>query len=145
MNNIIKSSYIFFNIFIIFFLYSCGGGGSSGVEEAQNNLVSINLTGLKSPSYSYENQTINISSNISECRFRAALKDEVFHQLHHVNTEDNKKFTFRNPISLKSTENFQVNISTISNESCPEAEKTFNLQVDKYPVSYTHLTLPTKA
>ena len=119
MNNMSKSSDIFSNIFIIFFLYSCGGGGTSGVEEVQNNLVSINLTGLKSPSYSYENQTINISSNISECRFRAALKDEVFHQLHHVNTEDNKKFTFRNPISLKSTENFQVNISTISNESCP--------------------------
>ena len=102
----------------------------------QNNLVSINLTGLKSPSYSYENQTINISSNISECRFRVALKDEVFHKLHHVNTEDNKKFIFRNPISLISTENFQVNISTISNESCPEAERTFNLQVDKYPTQY---------
>ena len=86
MNNMIKSSDIFFNIFIIFFLYSCGGGGSSGIEEAQNNLVSINLTGLKSPSYSYENQTINISSNISECSFRVALKDEVFHKLHHVNT-----------------------------------------------------------
>ena len=136
MNNMIKSSDIFFNIFIIFFLYSCGGGGSSGVEEAQNNLVSINLTGLKSPSYSYENQTINISSNISECRFRAALKDEVFHQLHHVNSEDNKKFIFKNPISLISTENFQLNISTISNESCPEAERTFNLQVDKYPTQY---------
>ena len=61
MNNMIKSSSIFSNIFIIIFLYSCGGGGSSGVEEVQNNLVSINLTGLKSPSYSYENQTINIS------------------------------------------------------------------------------------
>ena len=95
MNYMIKSSDIFSNIFIIFFLYSCGGGGSSDIEDLQNNLVSINLTGLKSPSYSYENQTINISSNIIECRFRATLKDEVFHQLHHVNTEDNKKFTFR--------------------------------------------------
>ena len=77
MNNMIKSSDIFFNIFIIFFLYSCGGGGSSGVEEAQNNLVSINLTGLKSPSYSYENQTINISSNISECRFILKMKSFI--------------------------------------------------------------------
>ena len=94
MNNMIKSSSIFSNIFIIIFLYSCGGGGSSGVEEVQDNLVSINLTGLKSPSYSYENQTINISSNISECSFRVTLKDEVFHKLHHINTEDNKNFIF---------------------------------------------------
>ena len=60
MNKVIKSFSIFSNIFIIFFLYSCGGGGSSGEEEVQDNLVLINLTGLKSPSYSYENQTINI-------------------------------------------------------------------------------------
>ena len=76
MNNMIKSSDIFFNIFIIFFLYSCGGGGSSGIEEAQNNLVSINLTGLKSPSYSYDNQTINISSNVPECEFILSLDNE---------------------------------------------------------------------
>ena len=83
----IKSSDIFSNIFILFFLYSCGGGGSSDIEDFQNNLVSINLTGLKSPSYSYENQTINISSNISECSFRVALKDEVFHKLHPLKEE----------------------------------------------------------
>ena len=96
------------------------GGGSSTVQELQNNPVSISLTGLKSPSYSYENQTIDISSNISECSFEVALKDEVFQKLHHIKTEDNKKFIFRNPISLDTTENFQVNISTISNESCPD-------------------------
>jgi len=136
MNRTNNKSSIFSYISIMLILYSCGGGGSSSVQELQNNPVSISLTGLKSPSYSYENQTIDISSNISECTFKVALKDEVFQKLHHIKTEDNKKFIFRNPISLDTTETFQVNISTISNESCPEAERTFNLQVDKYPTQY---------
>ena len=137
MNNMIKSSDIFFNIFIIFFLYSCGGGGSSGIEEAQNNLVSINLTGLKSPSYSYDNQVVEISSNVPECEFILSLDNEEFFKIPHIQTEDNRNFKFRNPIIYSDSKNFQLKVSTINSTDCPESNKDFNLQIDKYPLKHS--------
>ena len=121
---------------LIFFIYSCGSGGASSIEELQNTNISINLSGLKSPSYSYEDQTIEVISNIPECKFNLSLDDESIYKLHHIYTEDNKKFNFRNPISLSSTKSFKVTISTISSLNCPSGEKDFHLQVDKYPTSY---------
>ena len=123
-------------IFLILFIYSCGSGGSSSNNSIQNISISINLNGLKSPSYSYESQVIEISSNIPECVFAISLQDEEMYKIHQLQTADNKKFYFRNPISLLTTANFQLNISTVSSVDCPAAEKSFNLQVDKYPTQY---------
>lgn len=123
-------------IFLILFIYSCGSGGSSSNNSNQNITISMNLDGLKSPSYSYESQVIEISSNIPECVFAISLQDEEIYKIHQLQTVDNKKFYFRNPISLLTTANFQLNISTVSSVDCPAAEKNFNLQVDKYPTQY---------
>jgi len=136
MNKIFLNSAVSRNFLIILFLSSCDGGTSSGINELDNNLININLTGLNTPSNSYENQVIEITSNISECTFNISLKDENFYKIHNIQTNDNKNFTFRNPISYTASENFELNISTNPNTNCPKSEKNFNLQVDKYPTQY---------
>ncbi len=124
------------NFLILLFLSSCGGGSSSGVNELDSSLVNIYLTGLKTQSNSYESQVIEITSNISECTFNISLKDEDFYKIHNIQTNDNKNFTFRNPISYTPSENFELNISTNPNTNCPKSARNFNLQVDKHPTQY---------
>ena len=130
-------SYKFFNrSFLLFVLASCGGGGSSAINELENIIPNINLNGLKNPSTSYENQIIEISSNITNCSFNISLNNQDFYKIHHIKTNDNKNFVFRNPLIYSESESFELKISTISSSSCPEAEKNFNLRVDKYPTQY---------
>jgi len=130
-------SYKFINrFFLLFILASCGGGGSSGIDGLENIIPNINLNGLKNPSMSYENQIIEISSNITNCSFNISLSNQDFYKIHHIKTNDNKNFVFRNPLIYSESESFELKISTIASSSCPEAEKNFDLQVDKYPTQY---------
>ena len=130
-------SYKFINrFFLLFILASCGGGGSSGIDTLENIIPNINLNGLKNPSMSYENQIIEISSNITNCSFDISLSNQDFYKIHHIKTNDNKNFVFRNPLIYSESESFKLKISTIASSSCPEAEKNFDLRVDKYPTQY---------
>ena len=135
-------SYKFINrFFLLFILASCGGGGSSGIDELENIIPNINLNGLKNPSMSYENQIIEISSNITNCSFDISLSNQDFYKIHHIKTNDNKNFVFRNPLIYSESESFELKISTIASSSCPEAEKNFDLRVNKYPTQYNLIPL----
>ena len=128
------------NFLILLFLSSCGGGTSSGINELDNSLINIYLSGLNTPSNSYENQVIEITSDISECTFTISLKDQDFYKIHNIQTNDNKNFIFRNPILYTPSESFELNISTNANTNCPKSERNFNLQVNKYPTQYELIT-----
>tara|TARA_X000000950_G_scaffold98744_1_gene124853 strand:- start:6953 stop:8794 length:1842 start_codon:yes stop_codon:yes gene_type:complete len=125
-----------YKFYVLFFIVSCSGGGSSGDIEMENNIVNINISGFKTASSSYENQIIEISSNIAECTYDISLNNQDIYKIHHLKTDDSKQFFFRNPVIYSQSEIFQLRVSTISNLSCPSAEKNFNFQVDRYPTQY---------
>ena len=121
---------------LIICISSCGGGDSTDINISENNVLNIVLSGLKTSSSSYENQVVEIRSNITECSFNISLNNQDFFKIHHVKTNDNKNFSFRNPLIYSESESFQLKISSIPNLNCPEAEKIFNFQVDRYPTQY---------
>ena len=121
---------------LIICISSCGGGDSTDINISENNVLNIVLSGLKTSSSSYENQVVEIRSNITECSFNISLNNQDFFKIHHVKTSDNKNFSFRNPLIYSESESFQLKISSIPNLNCPEAEKIFNFQVDRYPTQY---------
>tara|TARA_Y100000992_G_scaffold148847_1_gene99215 strand:+ start:1138 stop:2985 length:1848 start_codon:yes stop_codon:yes gene_type:complete len=121
---------------LLVFISSCSGGGSSEIKTPEISDLNINLIGLKTPSRSYEYQDIQITSNIAECSFNISLDNQDFYKIHHVKTNNNKNFVFRNPLIYSETENFQFKITTIENFNCPNVEKIYNLHVDRYPTQY---------
>jgi len=121
---------------LIICISSCGGGDSTDINISENNVLNIVLSGLKTSSSSYESQVVEIRSNITECSFNISLNNQDFFKIHHVKTSDNKNFSFRNPLIYSESESFQLKISSIPNLNCPEAEKIFNFQVDRYPTQY---------
>ena len=125
-----------YKFYVLFFIVSCSGGGSSGEIGVENNTANISISGFKTPSSSYENQIIEISSNIAECTYEISLNNQDIYKIHHLKTDDNKQFFFRNPLIYSQSEIFQLRVSTISNLSCPSAEKNFNFQVDRHPTQY---------
>ena len=125
-----------YKFYVLFFIVSCSGGGSSGEIGVENNTANISISGFKTPSSSYENQIIEISSNIAECTYDISLNNQDIYKIHHLKTDDNKQFFFRNPLIYSQSEIFQLRVSTISNLSCPSAEKNFNFQVDRHPTQY---------
>jgi len=108
---------------LLVFISSCSGGGSSEIKTPEISDLNINLIGLKTPSRSYEYQDIQITSNIAECSFNISLDNQDFYKIHHVKTNNNKNFVFRNPLIYSETENFQFKITTIENFNCPNVEK----------------------
>ena len=133
-----KSFYNFLtsSCILLICISSCGGGDSTDINISENNVLNIVLSGLKTSSSSYENQVVEIRSNITVCSFNISLNNQDFFKIHHVKTSDNKKFSFRNPLIYSESESFQLKISSIPNLNCPEAEKIFNFQVDRYPTQY---------
>ena len=133
-----KSFYNFLtsSCILLICISSCGGGDSTDINISENNVLNIVLSGLKTSSSSYENQVVEIRSNITECSFNISLNNQDFFKIHHVKTNDNKNFSFRNPLIYSESESFQLKISSIPNLNCPEAEKIFNFQVDRYPTQY---------
>ena len=98
--------------------------------------LSINVSGLESPSVSYQKQILDVTSNNSNCNFEISLLNSDFHNIHFVKTSDNRKFEFRNPIINSNQENFILTVSSIQNADCPMAVNELNLSVVKYPTKY---------
>ena len=98
--------------------------------------LSINVSGLESPSVSYQKQILDVTSNNSNCNFEISLLNSDFHNIHFVKTSDNRKFEFRNPIINSNQENFILKVSSIQDADCPMAVNELNLSVVKYPTKY---------
>ena len=122
-------------VFILFFTSTCSNSGSSDMNINFPSL-SINVSGLESPSVSYQKQILDVTSNNSNCNFEISLLNSDFHNIHFVKTSDNRKFEFRNPIINSNQENFILKVSSIQNADCPMAVNELNLSVVKYPTKY---------
>ena len=119
---------------------SCGGGGGANyIPQIDDISISINISGLLSPSNSYQKQEIEINSDNLECTFTISLNNNELNDVNHVSTLDNKKFSFRNPIIYEDSEDFKLKVSTITSSSCPETNKLFDLKINKYPLQYSLL------
>ena len=122
-------------VFILFFTSTCSNSGSSDMNINFPSL-SINVSGLESPSVSYQKQILDVTSNNSNCNFEISLLNSNLHNIHFVKTSDNRKFEFRNPIINSNQENFILKVSSIQNADCPMAVNELNLSVVKYPTKY---------
>ena len=122
-------------VFILFFTSTCSNSGSSDMNINFPSL-SINVSGLESPSVSYQKQILDVTSNNSNCNFEISLLNSDFHNIHFVKTSDNRKFEFRNPIINSNQENFILKVSSIQDADCPMAVNELNLSVVKYPTKY---------
>ena len=119
---------------------SCGGGSSANnIPQIDDISISINISGLLSPSLSYQKQEVEINSDNLECTFTISLKNNELNDVNHVSTLDNKKFSFKNPIIYEDSEDFKLKVSTITSSSCPESNKLFDLKINKYPLQYSLL------
>ena len=119
---------------------SCGGGGGANyILQIDDISISINISGLLSPSNSYQKQEIEINSDNLECTFTISLNNNELNDVNHVSTLDNKKFSFRNPIIYEETDDLKLKVSTITSSSCPETNKLFDLKINKYPLQYSLL------
>ena len=119
---------------------SCGGGGGANyIPQIDDISISINISGLLSPSNSYQKQEIEINSDNLECTFTISLNNNELNDINHVSTLDNKKFSFRNPIIYEETDDLKLKVSTIASSSCPETNKLFDLKINKYPLQYSLL------
>ena len=119
---------------------SCGGGGGANyIPQIDDISISINISGLLSPSHSYQKQEIEINSDNLECTFTISLNNNELNDINHVSTLDNKKFSFRNPIIYEETDDLKLKVSTIASSSCPETNKLFDLKINKYPLQYSLL------
>ena len=128
----------YFAAFLI--MSSCGGGsGVNNIPQIDDISISINISGLLSPSNSYQKQEIEINSDNLECTFTISLNNNELNDVNHVSTLDNKKFSFRNPIIYEDSEDFKLKVSTITSSSCPETNKLFDLKINKYPLQYSLL------
>ena len=123
-------------IFFIILISSCGSGGASQISD-ELSIIDITINGLVSPSQSYEDQSIEIISSNSSCNFEISLEDSDIYNIHHINTLDFKRYTFRNPIIYSDQENFKLKISTVQSNSCPSFQHYVNLTVDKYSTKYS--------
>ena len=128
----------YFAAFLI--MSSCGGGsGVNNIPQIDDISISINISGLLSPSYSYQKQEVEINSDNLECTYAISLNNNELNDVNHVSTLDNKKFSFRNPIIYEDSEDFKLKVSTITSSSCPETNKLFDLKINKYPLQYSLL------
>ena len=119
---------------------SCGGGSSANnIPQIDDISISINISGLLSPSLSYQKQEVEINSDNLSCTFTISLKNNELNDVNHVSTLDNKKFSFKNPIIYEDSEDFKLKVSTITSSSCPESNKLFDLKINKYPLQYSLL------
>ena len=57
-------------------------------------------------------------------------------KIHHVRSNDNKIFSFRNPIVYRNSESHFLVISTNLSNTCPQASKEINLEVLKSSTKY---------
>ena len=120
---------------ILIFIVSCSSEGSVENLTNDNQSISINVNGLITPSASYAKQTVEISTDNSMCSFNIVLKDNN-KKIHHVKSNDNKTFSFRNPIVYRNSESHFLVISTNLSNTCPQVSKEINLEVLKSSTKY---------
>ena len=90
---------IFFILSIIFVISSCGSKSSLSSNEADQS-INITISGAVSPSDSYYKQEIEVSSDNKGCTYNISNLSDSSANILHLNSVDNKVFTFRNPINL---------------------------------------------
>tara|TARA_B100000963_G_C22600653_1_gene660071 strand:- start:49 stop:1887 length:1839 start_codon:yes stop_codon:yes gene_type:complete len=123
----------------IFIIISCGGGGGNGGSEGlslNQNSININVANLVSPGNSYQSQNIEISSENLSCQYELSLNSQAGIDLHHLQTNDGKIFSFRNPIIYEEQLTIDLKISTIPSSECQYAEKIYDLTIKKFPTEY---------
>ena len=116
-------------------MVSCSSGGSVQNLTNDNQSLHIYVNGLITPSTSYEKQTVEISTDNSMCSFNIALKDNN-KKIHYIKSNDNKTFSFRNPIVYRNSESHSLLVSTNFSNTCPQASKEINLEVLKSSTKY---------
>ena len=119
-----KNKLIF--IFILGFLFSCGGGGSSnGTNEVVAPLI-INTSQLQSEIFSFDPIELTVSSsNYQNCSFNL-VSDEIFWKESEENT-----FRFNAPITFRDLQTYTLSINSISDANCPAGQKNIELSVKK--------------
>ena len=119
-----KNKLIF--IFILGFLFSCGGGGSSNSTNEVVAPLIINTSQLQSEIFSFDPIELTISSsNYPNCSFNL-VSDEIFWKESEENT-----FRFNAPITFRDTQTYTLSINSISDANCPAGQKNIELSVKK--------------
>ena len=119
-----KNKLIF--IFILGFLFSCGGGGSSNSTNEVVAPLIINTSQLQSEIFSFDPIELTVSSsNYQNCSFNL-VSDEIFWKESEENT-----FRFNAPITFRDTQTYTLSINSISDANCPAGQKNIELSVKK--------------
>ena len=129
----IKTSFKSVFIFLLSLtIIGCGGGSSI---ESTLNPVLINVIGLVDNDFSYSTQEISIESNYSNCEFRLT-QNMNSPKILHLQTTNNKNFSFRNPIIYEESSDINIRIETIVGPDCPDKSSDLNFSIRKYPTKY---------
>jgi len=119
-----KNKLIF--IFILGFLFSCGGGGSSNSTNEVVAPLIINTSQLQSEIFSFDPIELTVSSsNYQNCSFNL-VSDEIFWKESEENT-----FRFNAPITFRDIQTYTLSINSISDANCPAGQKNIELSVKK--------------
>lgn len=119
-----KNKLIF--IFILGFLFSCGGGGSSNSTNEVVAPLIINTSQLQSEIFSFDPIELTVSSsNYQNCSFNL-VSDEIFWKESEENT-----FRFNAPITFRDLQTYTLSINSISDANCPAGQKNIELSVKK--------------
>ena len=119
-----KNKLIF--IFILGFLFSCGGGGSSNSTNEVVAPLIINTSQLQSEIFSFDRIELTVSSsNYQNCSFNL-VSDEIFWKESEENT-----FRFNAPITFRDIQTYTLSINSISDANCPAGQKNIELSVKK--------------
>ena len=119
-----KNKLIF--IFILGFLFSCGGGGSSNSTNEVEAPLIINTSQLQSEIFSFDRIELTVSSsNYQNCSFNL-VSDEIFWKESEENT-----FRFNAPITFRDLQTYTLSINSISDANCPAGQKNIELSVKK--------------
>ena len=119
-----KNKLIF--IFILGFLFSCGGGGSSNSINEVIAPLNINTSQFQSEIFSFDPIELTVSSsNYQNCSFNL-VSDEIFWKESEENT-----FRFNAPITFRDIQTYTLSINSISDANCPAGQKNIELSVKK--------------
>ena len=125
----IKNKLIF--IFILGFLSSCGGGGSSNSTNEVIVPLNINTSQLQSEIFSFDPIELMISSsNYPNCSFNL-VSDDIFWTENEQNT-----FRFNAPITFRDLQTYTLSINSISDTNCPSGQKNIELSVKKLATKF---------
>ena len=119
-------------------LVSCGGGGAESNESlGTQTAVEISVVGLKLDSFGYEIQNVNVSSNLTNCTY-SIVQNDVDPNLSflHVKTENNRDFSFRNPIVYGEEQNVTFTVQTVPSSDCQSGSKEYEIRLERYPTLF---------